>query len=148
LKRGRAEARAPDERLSAVPADVEQWSEKSKQSVAYGFKREYQDIPYNCWHCKAACVFTAQDQRYTFEVKKASIDQRRTLCASCWSESHRIRLALRDCEERWARSKAQLSVDKEFLSRWSGLLVALEAYVAYRPDAAKKDMFAKLMARA
>lgn len=132
-------------RPSSVAADPEQWSEKSKQSVAYGFKREYQDIAYKCWHCKADCVFTAQDQQYTFEVKKASIDQRRNLCATCWTESHRIRAALRDCETQWSEAKSQLQADKAFLGRWSSLLVSLEAYVPYKPDTAKKNMLAKLL---
>lgn len=133
-------------RPSSVAANPEQWSEKSKQSVAYGFTREYRDINYKCWHCKADCVFTAQDQQYTFEVKKASIDQRRVLCATCWTESHRIRQAIRDCETLWAEEKPQRMGDKEFLSHWSHLLAALESYVPYRPDTAKKNMLAKLLA--
>jgi hypothetical protein len=136
------------DRASTVPADPTQWSEKSKQSVAFGFTREYNDIAYRCWHCKAECVFTAQDQKHTFEVKKASIDQRRILCAECWSGSHRIRAALRDCEEQWATAKAKLQADKAFLNRWLELLTALEAYVPYKPDTAKKSMLGKLLANA
>lgn len=135
-------------RQTSVPADPEQWSDKSKQSVAYGFIREYNDKLYKCWRCQAECVFTAQDQKYTYEVKKASIDQRRSLCAPCWSESHRIRDMLLECEEQWAEGKSKLQVDKSFLSRWSELLVALEAYVPYKPDTAKKNMLAKLLANA
>ena len=130
---------------SSVPADPEQWSEKSKQSISYWYVREYTDITYDCWHCKAGCVFTAQDQKYTFETKKASVDQRRILCDACWTESNRIRKELRDCEEQWAKAKPQLKGDKAFLSRWSDLLIGLEAYVPYRPDTAKKNMLAKLI---
>ena len=123
-----------------------QWSEKSKRSVAFSLKHEYRDIAYQCWRCQAECVFTAQDQKYTFEVKKAHICQGRYLCAECWSESHRLRAALRDCEEQWAAAKARLQVDKAFLVRWLELLTALEAYVAYEPDTAKKNMLSKLIA--
>jgi Probable zinc-ribbon domain len=135
-------------RPSSIPADPTQWSEKSKQSVAFGFRREYEDIPYKCWHCQADCIFTAQDQKYTFEVKKASIDQRRSLCAECWSESHRLRAALRDCEEQWAAAKENLKIDKVFLHRWLELLTALEAYVPYKPDTARKIMLGKFLANA
>lgn len=135
-------------RPTSVPADPTQWSEKSKQSAAYGFIREYRDKPYKCWNCQAECVFTAEDQKYTYEIKKASIDQRRALCANCWSESNRIRAALRACEEQWAEGKAKLKSDKPFLIRWSELLVALEAYVPYKPDTAKKNMLSKLLANA
>jgi hypothetical protein len=135
-------------RPTSVPADPEQWSEKSKQSVAFGFRRDYMDKAYNCWHCQAASIFTAQDQKYTFEVLKESIDQRRILCQACWLESNRIRASLRDCEEQWSLSKVQLQADEIFLGRWLGLLSALEKYVPYKPDTAKKNMLAKLLANA
>jgi Probable zinc-ribbon domain len=136
------------DRPKSVPADPEQWSDKSKQTVSYGFIREYTDKPYKCWRCQVDCIFTAQDQKYTFEVKKASVDQRRSLCESCWSESHRIRNMLLECEERWAEGKAKLKADTSFLTHWSELLVAQEAYVPYKPDTAKKNMLAKLLANA
>jgi len=55
---------------------------------------------------------------------------------------------LLECEERWAESKAELQADKSFLTHWSELLIALEAYVPYKPDTAKKNMLAKLLADA
>ena len=132
-------------RPTSILADPTQWSDKSKQSYSYYYTREYKDIPYKCWHCQAECVFTAQDQKYTFEVKKASVDQRRALCATCWSESHRINNALRECEDRWAASKSALQKDRAFLAHWLDLLVRLEAYVSYKPDTAKKGMLNKLL---
>ena len=104
---------------SSTPADPTQWSEESKRSVAYEFRREYKDIPYRCWHCKADCVFTALDQKYTYEVKNASINQGRRLCLECWAESHKIRAKLQECEEKWAQSKVSLQSDRGFLA--SGL---------------------------
>lgn len=136
------------DRPQSVPADPEQWSAQSKQSVGYYFIREYKDKPYRCRHCQAECVFTAQDQKYTYEVKKSSIDQQRSLCAACWSETHRIRNMLLECEERWAQEKSKLQSDKAFLTHWSELLVALEAYTPYKQDTAKKNMLAKLLANA
>ena len=70
----------PPDRAKTVAADQEKWSEQSKQTISYHYKQEYTDIEYSCWRCRAACVFTAQDQKYTYEVRKASIDQRRFLC--------------------------------------------------------------------
>ncbi len=137
-----------NDRPASVPADPEQWSEKSKQSISYSFTREYTDKSYKCWHCKVECLFTAQDQKYTYEERKASIDQQRLLCAACWSESHRIRNMLLECEEQWAQHKAKLRTDKLFLNHWVKLLVSLEAYVPYKPDKAKKNMLAKLLENA
>ena len=135
-------------RPTAVRADPEQWSKQSKQSVAFGFRREYKDKPYHCWHCQSPSVFTAQDQRYTFEVLKASKDQNRILCRACWLDSIHIRTALRECEEQWSRSKVHLQLNKTFLVHWLGLLVALEKYVPGKPDTAKKNMLSKLLASA
>lgn len=55
---------------------------------------------------------------------------------------------LLECEERWAAGKTKLQADRSFLIHWSELLVALEAYVPYKPDTAKKNMLAKLLAGA
>ncbi|ABM93334.1 zinc-ribbon domain-containing protein [Methylibium petroleiphilum] len=136
------------DRPTTIPADPEQWTEENKQTLSYHFIREYTDKPYKCWRCHAESVFTAQDQKYTYEVKKANIDQQRLLCATCWSESHQIRAALEDCEEQWSAGKPQLQSNKPFLSRWLELLVALEAYVPYKPDTAKKNMLTKLLGNA
>ena len=135
-------------RVTSLPADPTQWSEKSKQSVAFLFRRKYNDISYKCWRCKTNCVFTAQDQKYTFEVKKASVDQSRNLCTSCWSESHGIRAKLREHEAQWSESKADLQFNKPFLSQWLELLMLFEEYVPYKPDTAKKNMLGKLLIKA
>jgi hypothetical protein len=131
-------------RPSPIPADPEQWSEKSKQSIAYDFVREYRDIHYRCWCCQASCIFTAQDQKHAYEVKKASKDQKRRLCEGCWLESNRIRAQLDDCASSWAASKQERRHDEVFLANWLALLVRLDTY-GYKPDSAKKSMLKKLL---
>ena len=133
-------------RPTTVAANPDLWSDESKRSYSFHYGATYTDIPYQCRHCRADCVFTAQDQQYTYEVKKASINERRFLCEPCWLESHRIREALRGCEASWAQSKPALKTDREFLIRWLELLQRLETYVPYRADTAKKAMLAKLLA--
>lgn len=131
----------------AVVADPNQWSEQSKHSAAFYFKREYVDEPYECWRCGAACTFTAQDQKYTFEVKKASIDQRRKFCAACWSESHQLRTALSEYDVRWAAEKSDLRSNREFLSGWLDLLMRWKQFAPYKQDAAKMNMLRSLLTR-
>lgn len=128
-----------------VPADPSKWSEKSQRSVAADFTKDYTDIVYDCWRCKEPAVFSAADQKHTFEVKKASIDQRRTLCGDCWKELLRIERNLRICEEQWSQSKKSLKLDTSFLSGWLDLVIEREQYVPYRPDTAKKNMLRKLL---
>ena len=131
--------------LITAPADPRLWSEQSQRSVSVGWTTEYRDIEYACWRCKATAVFTAQDQKYTFEVKKAPIDQRRTLCESCWRRSLEIENQLKGSAALWAREKPRLSRDREFLEGWLHLLREQEEYVAYRPDTAKKNMLERLL---
>jgi hypothetical protein len=111
--------RRQDIHHAPVAADPDQWSAQSKHSVAFSFKREYVDQPYKCWRCGAACTFTAQDQKYTFEVKKANINQRRTLCTACWLESHQLQAALSEHDLRWAAEKSDLRSDKNFCASGS-----------------------------
>jgi hypothetical protein len=127
-------------RSEVVAADPSLWSEQSQRSVSVGWTKEYRDIKYQCWRCSSPAVFTARDQKRTFEVKKAPIDQRRILCDKCWHQSLEIRRELADCAERWVDSKANLANDKAFLARWLGLLELLEEFVPHRPDTAKKNM--------
>ena len=131
-----------------VPADPTKWDEKSQRSVAFEFVQEYKDILYNCWHCTKPSVFTASDQKYTYEVKKANINQSRILCTDCWRESLRIAKELKVCEDQWAASKAQLRNDKVFLTGWLELLTRLESYVPYKHDTARKSMLRQLTADA
>jgi hypothetical protein len=131
----------------SIPADPSQWSEQSKQTVSYlfNFIREYTDKPFNCRRCGAACVFSAEDQKYTFEVKKASIDRRRKFCAECWSESHRLKASLADFEKRWADDKRTLQTDSKFLAGWLELLNRWKEFEPYKQDIARINMLRGLL---
>jgi hypothetical protein len=131
---------------SATPADPNQWSEKSQGTLSATFIREYRDKHYQCWHCRADAVFTALDQKYTYEVKKAPIDQQRILCETCWGRSIAIIRELAACSEAWTESKAERRADAGFLKRWLQRLEEQETYVPYKHDVAKKNLLRKLIA--
>lgn len=131
----------------SIAADPEQWSAQSKHTVSYlmGFVREYTDETFDCRRCGAACVFTAEDQKYTFEVKKASIDQGRKFCAACWSESHRLKATLADFESRWAAEKRVLETDHEFLGGWLAQLDRWKEFEPYKQDIARINLLRRLL---
>src|SRR5262245_66449988 len=108
--------------LGVVPADPTQWS--NQRSAATARVVEYIDKFYKCWRCRKDAVFSAEDQKYTYEVKKAPIDQQRILCSDCWRQSLVIDREIEGCENEWASSKVSLAKDRVFLSRWLQLLVA------------------------
>ncbi|WP_167227642.1 zinc-ribbon domain containing protein [Massilia rubra] len=132
--------RAQKDQQISVAADPKQWSEQSKRSVAYHFKREYVDEPYKCSRCSVACTFTAQDQKYTFEIKKASKDQRRKFCSTCWSESNRMRATLSEYDLRWTAEKSSLRANREFLTEWLELFMRWKQFAPYKHDIAKIAM--------
>lgn len=129
----------------SVPADPTQWSAQSQRSVSAAWTREYVPIHYTCRRCRTPAVFSAEDQRYTYEVKKASIDQQRLLCRPCWDRSNAIAAELAACQSRWTESKPALTRDREFLTRWLALLAERDEYVAYRSDTAKVNMLKRLL---
>ena len=128
-----------------VPADPGLWSESSRGSVAAYITEEYVDEQYKCWHCKANATFTALDQKYTYEVRKANVNQNRQLCEPCWRESHRIAKELASQASAWRESKQILRTDKAFVSKWLQLLELQETYVPYRHDVARKNMLRNLL---
>jgi hypothetical protein len=134
----------PD-KVHSVPADPSKWSEKSQQTVSFDFIKEYKDIAYNCWRCKKSAVFSAEDQKYTYEVTKAPIDQRRILCKECWRELLEIDRDIKLREQQWAESKRSLRSNADFLTTWLHLLTSREGYVPYRPNTAAKNMLRKLL---
>ena len=129
----------------SVPADPSKWSASSQRSVSAEWTTEYTSLRYSCWRCRASAVFTAEDQRYTYEVKKASINQQRSLCERCWVRSNAISKELAECETQWVESKSSLTRDRAFLERWARLLEERDEYVPYRADTAKKNMLARLL---
>ncbi len=133
------------QKSSKVPADPTKWSEKSQRSVSAGWTSNYKDINYKCCHCQVDATFSAADQKYTYEKKKAHIDHRRILCERCWRESLQIAAQLKEFQGEWSKSKQALRSDKTFLARWLRLLESQEKYVPYRHDVARKNMLRRLL---
>ena len=94
--------------------------------------KEYTDYVYDCWRCKRKALFSAADQKYTFEVEKAPIDQRRTLCTECSRRLLEIDRDVKLCEQHWAESMKSLRVDVGFLTKWLSLLILRDAVVILR----------------
>lgn len=115
--------------LSQIPIDTEQWSESSKRSIEYRFPIPYyEDIEYQCLACLSPAVFTAQDQKYTFEVQKRYIWQRRFLCNTCYTTARALSKQHDDFSRQWIANKDKLQNDKQFMTEWLSLIEALSPY--------------------
>jgi hypothetical protein len=123
-------------RSSPVPVDAEAWSEDGKQSLIHQFPpAAYEDEFYQCIACGARSVFTALEQRETYEVRKAYIWQRRVLCKACWLLRRSLESELRACVSRWKSERVALRNDKLFLQRWLYVLHELPNYGRRRNNA-------------
>ena len=129
----------------SLAADSTRWSESSQRSVSAEWTTQYISYRYTCLRCGSISVFTATDQRYNYEIKKANINQKRNLCELCWKRSNAIASELNAYEHLWITSKSTLSIDKSFLERWAQLLSEREAHHRYKVNVARKDMIAKLL---
>ena len=125
-----------------IPADPANWSEKSQGSVGAYFIKEYEDKHYTCYKCKQNSIFTAREQKYTYEVKKAPIEQDRVLCTNCLKESHILKHKITECEARWKEARSTLEADYTFLTYWLGLLTAHAEYIRI-PNTAAINMLNK-----
>lgn len=132
---------------AGVPCDPECWSDESKRSVAYWPlpAEPYRDKAYLCWRCRQPDVFTAAEQKHTFEVRKANISQQRVLCRACHREWVGLEREADDCRRRWAAERQTVRGDPAFLRRWLTVLEALPGYNGPR-DAATIAMLRKLVA--
>jgi hypothetical protein len=128
-----------------VPADPTQWSEKSQGSVGAYFTKAYEDRLYKCRRCGKDSVFSAIDQKYTYEIKKAPIDQDRVLCAECWKESLAVTKALREHELKWRQYKPKLKQDAKFLGGWLELIQLSKEFSPYKANTAIENMIKRLI---
>ncbi len=128
-------------------ADPERWSKESKQSLAYELfaPKEYADRHYLCRRCDKPAVFSAADQKYTYEVKKGYIHQCRLLCPECWKGLRAVEHDIRACEARWADSRESLKQDMAFLENWLDLLRKHDTYEPSRKNTATQNMLRKLL---
>lgn len=125
----------------------EKWSESSKRSYAYHYGRvAYEDIPYVCRRCSIDAVFTGEEQKEAYEVKKNYIWQRRTLCGPCNAELYRLKVRNMALHERWAKEKASLQRDSAFIAEW---LTVIDQFPAFgsRIGGSMGEKLRKLLSR-
>jgi hypothetical protein len=107
--------------------DKEQWSEDSRRSYSYDSSEDYyEDICYKCYTCGCAAIFTAQDQKETYEIKKRYIWQRRKLCPLCYENLNTIKQKISEYERLWETEGSEKS--NAVISEWLGLIRQLPKY--------------------
>ena len=132
-------------KLPSVPVNVANWSEASKRSGIYFMpKAEYKDIHYKCYHCQRLAVFSAEAQLEAFEVRKAYIWQRRTLCEECFAVRLILEREVKEFHRRWKFERPALEREQVALKRWLELLEELPLFGA-RQNTAHLAMLKRLI---
>ena len=132
----------------AVALDTSRWSQASRLSMACELAGDhYRDRPSTCRNCGDGFVFTAQQQREAYEVRKAYIWQQRVLCAPCWRQRVHLLGELKRIRSRWARERACVKRDRQALRQWRDVLAQLPRY-GLCEDRAQRAMVDRLLAAA
>jgi len=94
-------ARREREGRNPIPADHKLMCARYAEANTYcAAPTEYLDQPFTCADCGKACVWKAVDQKWWFEVVKASIHRRAARCLDCRRK------------RREAREAQKISMDK------------------------------------
>ena len=129
----------------SVSVNADEWSAASKRSAIFGFPpEEYHDKPYHCYNCKREAVFTAEEQKEAFEVRKVYIWQQRRLCQECYQRRLALEGEVEAFNIRWNTSRAELQSNREALKHWHHLLEQLPYYGAH-PNRGHLAMLERLL---
>ncbi len=105
------------------------YSDSSKKSIGFEFLDDYyEDVKYRCKKCYKQDVFTAEEQKITFEVKKAYMWQQRFLCNLCYQEMSSIKNELNKIDSDYLENKEAVVGNEELLKRWLYLLKEYPKY--------------------
>ena len=131
-----------------VPVNKELWSEESRRGLDYAFAPEfYEDKPFVCRACGSKSVFTAEQQKYTYEVKKAFTWEQHVLCPVCFHKRNELSAESSAFLAAWSQNKRAVVENLPTVRRWKEVLELLPTY-GVRKDAARIRMLSKLLANA
>jgi hypothetical protein len=85
-------------------------------------------------------VFTAADQKRSFEVKKNYIWQSRHLCPACHAQWVQLKAKDRACQARWTAERCTLMRDEPFMRDWLQVLEALPSYDSHKQSSMKTHL--------
>jgi hypothetical protein len=111
-------------------------SEKSRRSCSLPLV--YVDHHFVCIGCGADCVFTAEQQKHQFEVKKDYVWKGRIRCEACQSEWHKLRKQIREFP-------AELRAGTLTIARASHMLLQLRRFAALSRGHADRALYHRII---
>lgn len=136
------------DRPTGVPVDTGQWSDAARRRLGYlPAAAFYQDRVFACRTCQCEAVFTAEEQKHEFEVKKAHYLRQRVLCPSCFAKRGELQHLNDQFAAMWNDREEGLRADVPSMLVWLDVLTELPQY-GMRRDTARIRMLEKLATEA
>lgn len=88
----------------------------------------YEGLRARCSKCGSSFIFSAQEQKYAFEVEHRYPGWLPTLCPACSREWKAVERELLKFEYSWETNRDALASDRDFLNEWQALLRSAQPY--------------------
>jgi hypothetical protein len=131
-----------------VPVDVGQWSDAARRRLGYlPAPAFYEDRVFACRSCQCEAVFTAEQQKFEFEVNQAHYRRQRIFCPSCFARRCELQSFNDHFASLWNAREEGSRTDVPGLLMWLDVLTELPQY-GLRRDTARIRMLERLATEA
>jgi hypothetical protein len=125
-----------------IKVNKDNWSADSKRSSTFNdYPVFYEGLSYSCCKCGCSAVFTAEEQKETFEVKKHYIDQKRDLCGNCYNEYVCLKESILSYESHWKNLSETEKETAEFLNNWFTAVNKVPSYGKPKNESIARMLF-------
>jgi hypothetical protein len=88
----------------------------------------YEGLRTSCRKCGVSFVFSAQAQKYAFEIEQRYPGWLPTLCPTCYREWEALEQKILKYEHFWEENRTVLALGREFLGKWLVMLKEARPY--------------------
>ncbi|WP_152600140.1 zinc-ribbon domain containing protein [Cellvibrio mixtus] len=117
--------------MESILIDRARWSKSSQRSQGSHYSSNamyYENISYLCVMCKNKSIFSAEDQKFSYEVKKQFIWRIPTLCHNCHENLTRLLSKEREFQKLWNVNREEMKLNVSFLKDWLNTIKEIHAH--------------------
>ena len=133
----------------SVKINKNAWSEKSKESLNYVFaKKFYENIIYTCRKCKKESIFSAEEQKISYEIQNNYIDQKKIFCEKCYINYKELKKQIHGYETKWQTESEKTKNTATYISEWLSAMNEMQSYGKPINEAMAKNLHKLISANA
>jgi hypothetical protein len=117
--------------LESVLIERAQWSKSSQRSCGGHYDSKatsYENISYLCVKCKNKSIFSAEAQKFSYEVKKQFIRRIPVLCQNCEYQLNTLLSTEREFQKSWNVNRKEMKLNIVFLKNWLNTIQEIHTY--------------------